>query len=77
MCHTLLLSWLLAACLQDTVVDEVGFGAVTQSGEDFVHLLTGTEPIVMDTLAFPACAFPGTATTRFLLNLKMCFHNFV
>ena len=77
MCHTLLLSWLLAACLQNAFVDEVGFGAVAQSGEDFVHLLTGTEPIVMDALAFPASTFSGTATTRFLLNLKMCFHNFV
>lgn len=66
-CHTLLLSWLLVACLQDAFVDEVGFGAVTQSGEDFVHLLTGTESIVMDSLAFPASAFPGTATTGFLL----------
>ena len=41
--------------------------------------LAGTEPIVMDILAFPACTFPGAATTHFLLlHLDFCmkFHHF-
>ena len=54
--------------LEDALVDEVGLAAL-HLAEDVVHLLRGTEPIVVHPLALAPGAFPGTAPTLFLLVL--------
>ena len=71
---------LLAASLQNALVDEVGLGAVAQGGENVVHLLRGTEAVVVDPLALAARTFTGTAAPRLLVgqfDFGMKFHGFV
>ena len=62
--------------LEDAVVDEVGLRPFDRL-QDFVHLLSGTEPVVGHTLAFAPGAFPGTAVAVLFFDFGNEFHNFI
>lgn len=62
--------------LEDAVVDEVGLRPFDRL-QDFVHLLSGTEPVVGHTLAFAPGAFPGTAVAVLFFDFGNEFHNCV
>ena len=62
--------------LEDAVVDEVGLRPFDRL-QDFVHLLSGTEPVVGHTLAFAPGAFPGTAVAALFFDFGNEFHNCV